>query len=466
MLPHGKVFTALNESHARKYVLLFAFLYLPYVYFNHSDGWNQGARFAQLHAVVMQGTLQIDKYHEPIGDKAFINGHYYSEKAPAIALLALPAFAATVAVQRRMGIDPDTQPGWRWSEWITTAGSVGILAALGGVAFFALIRRRFGSRPALISTIALFLGSIAWPYATALFAHGGTIGLLAIVLWSALDRDASRRKNLIGGVCAGLAVAGEYPAVFPIGVLGIYLVVTDFRRALQFGAAALPALVLILANNALSTGSPFKLAYGQNALFPTITSTNFFGFTLPSGRAIRGLLWGEYRGLLFWSPVFLMAIPGLILLWRANRHHALIVIASTLLTLAQASSFSGWTGGSAVGPRYLTPAIPMLALAAAYGIARFPKIGAVLTVISVVVMATVTAIAIDPPDEVLRPVRDWYFIRMSQDRWATNLGTLMGLSPIASWIALAAIETPMLLLLARRSLWEGGGRETGDRGAA
>lgn len=446
----------MKASSAKAYLLLFAFLFFPYVYFNHSDGWNQGARFAQLHAVVMQGTLQIDKYHEPIGDKAFIGGHYYSEKAPAMSLLALPAFAATVAVQKRMGVDPDTQPGWRWSEWITTAGSVAILAALGGVAFFALIRRRFGSRPALIATVALFLGSITWPYATALFAHAGTIGLLAIVLWSVLDPDASSRKNLVGGLCAGLAVAGEYPAVFPVGVLGLYLLITNFSRALQFAAATLPALALILVNNALSTGSPLTLAYGSNALFPQITSNNFFGFTLPSGRAARGLLWGEYRGLLFWSPVFLLAVPGLVLLWRSNRHHAAIVIASTLLTLAQASSFSGWTGGSAVGPRYLTPAIPMLALAMAYGIARFPRIGAALTVVSVAIMATATAIAIDPPDEVLRPVRDWYFVRMGQDRWATNLGMLLGLSPLASWIALAAIETPIGLLLIRETRREGG----------
>ena len=453
------------KIHARAYPLLFVFLFLPYVYFNHSDGWNQGARFAQLHAVVMQGTLQIDKYHEPIGDKAFINGHYYSEKAPAMSLLALPAFAATVAVQKSMGVDPDAQPGWRWSEWITTAGSIAILTALGGVAFFALLGPRLGARTALVATIALFLGSITWPYATALFAHAGTIGLLAIVLWSVLARSASARKTIIGGLCAGLAVAGEYPAIFPCGMLGLYLLARDYRRALLFAAAALPALLVILINNALSTGSPFTLAYGSNALFPEISSSNFFGFNLPSGRAMRGLLWGEYRGLLFWSPVLLMALPGLVFLWRTNRLLALAIGAATVLTLIQASSFSGWTGGSAVGPRYLTPAIPLLGLAAAYGIARFPRIGAALTVVSVAIMATATAIAIDPPDEVLRPVRDWYFVRMGQDRWAENLGTLLGLSPVASWIALAAIETPIGWLLLRETRAMPSGREGWQRSA-
>ena len=36
------------------YGLLFILLLLPYVYFNHSDGWNQTSRLAELHAVVLR----------------------------------------------------------------------------------------------------------------------------------------------------------------------------------------------------------------------------------------------------------------------------------------------------------------------------------------------------------------------------------------------------------------------------
>ena len=67
----------------RQCALMFLFLYLPYAYFNHSDGWNQASRLAVLHAVVVKRTIVIDDYHVRTGDKALINGHYYSEKAPA-----------------------------------------------------------------------------------------------------------------------------------------------------------------------------------------------------------------------------------------------------------------------------------------------------------------------------------------------------------------------------------------------
>jgi len=99
----------------RLYVLVFLLLFLPYSYFDHNDGGNQLSRIAALHAITLRGTIAIDDYGELTGDKAFINGHYYSEKAPAMALLALPSFAATVGIQKMMGIDPDSTAATRWS---------------------------------------------------------------------------------------------------------------------------------------------------------------------------------------------------------------------------------------------------------------------------------------------------------------------------------------------------------------
>ena len=97
----------------RDAVLVFVSLFVPFAYFNHSDGWNQGARLSELHALVLKGTLSIDAYHEMTGDKALIDGHYYSEKAPGIVLVAMPTFSATVAAQQLVGIDPDSPEGWR-----------------------------------------------------------------------------------------------------------------------------------------------------------------------------------------------------------------------------------------------------------------------------------------------------------------------------------------------------------------
>jgi hypothetical protein len=423
------------------YALLFVALFEPNSYFNHSEGWNQGVRIAQLHALVVKGTLRIDDYLAYTGDRALIDGHYYSEKAPAMVLFALPSFALTVGVQKMLGIDPDAPAASRVSAWIATAFSVGVLTALGGVAFFVLLRTRFDTLTAVLATFGLFLGSITWPYATSLFAHAGTIGLMAMALWGALG-PSSPRRDVLAGLAAGFAVASEYPAIFPGAVIGLYLGTLDLRRMWRYGLATAPAAALILINNYAITGSPFKLSYGSNPLFPELAATTSYGFNMPDAGAIRGLLWGEYRGLLFWSPLLLIAIPGFYYMFRKERGVAIMTMIGCLLIVLQAAAFYTWYGGNAIGPRYLAPILPFAALAAAYGIQRFPEPGLVLAVISILLMLVVTAVAIDPPGDVLTPLQSFYLPRLRDHRFADNLGTLLG-APV--WLSLLA---PILLPIA------------------
>lgn len=405
---------------------------MPFTYFNHNDGWNQGVRIAELHAIVLKHTIQIDAYHQLTGDKAFIDGHYYSEKAPAMVAIALPPFALSVWIQQLMGVDPDSQPAWRVSEWIATAGSVGMLAALGGLAFFALLIERFDPLTAVIGTFGLFLGSLTWPYATSLFAHSGTIGLLCIALWAALGRPSPRR-DYIAGLAAGFAVASEYPGVIPCAVIGLYLGYTGLGRMWRFGLGTIPAALLIFANNYATTGSPFSVSYGANANFPEISSGNAMGFNVPDLGVMSALLVGEYRGLFFWCPVLLMSLAGLVELIKRDRALAVAVVATTVLILIQVSSFYMAFGGNAVAPRYLSPALPFIGLAAAYGIKRWPQAGLVLLLVSSALMLGVTAIAIDPPGDVMTPLQSFYLIRLRDHRFADNLGTMLG-APL--WISL------------------------------
>jgi len=439
-VPFGAIIrplTNLSSVTRRTYLLLFVFLFLPYSYFNHSDGWNQGSRLAALHAVVIKGTIAIDAYQKTTGDKAFVNGHYYSEKAPAMTVLALPAFSVTVLAQRMLGIDPDSVRAWAVSQWIATTCSVGLVVALGGVAFFALLRTRMSDAHALLATVGVWLGTFAMPYASALFSHAGTAGLMAIALWAVLDPRRSARRDYVAGLCAGLAIASEYPAAIGAGCLAVYVWTQDRNRASRLLLAFLPGLALIAMNNYLITGSPFQLAYGSNENFPTEGAAHGFGHGAPSLTAALGVLVGEYRGLFFWNPVLLMAIPGWMVLVRMDRAFAMLIATTAALCLLQVASFHNPHGGFAVGPRYLLPAIPILGLAAAFGIARFPKTGAALAAVSVGLMALVTSIGISPAEDLMTPLRDYYIYRLVHGALANNLGLLLGLTRTGSAALLA-----------------------------
>jgi hypothetical protein len=154
---------------------------------------------------------------------------------------------------------------------------------------------------------------------------------------------------------------------------------------------------------------------------------------MPEAGAIRGLLWGEYRGLFFWSPVLLMSLPGFYYMFRKDRGIAIMALIGCLLILLQAAAFYTWFGGNAIGPRYLAPVLPFVGLAAAYGIERWPEPGLVLGLISVGLMLGVTAIAIDPPGDLLTPLQSYYLVRFHENRFAENLGTLLG-APL--WLSL------------------------------
>jgi hypothetical protein len=201
----------------------------------------------------------------------------------------------------------------------------------------------------------------------------------------------------------------------------------------------IPAVILILGNNYLIAGSPFSIGYGSNPAFPDINASNAFGFNPPDPEAVRNLLWGEYRGLFFWSPVLLMALPGLAVLFREDRRTAWMITLVFAFIMLQVGSFYGWFGGNAVGTRYLAPALPFVGLAAAHGIKRFPTAGVLLTAASVALMTVVSAIAIDPPQDVSTPLRAFYLVRWRTDRLAENLGSVLGLSHAASLVMLVII---------------------------
>ena len=67
-----------------------------YSYFYQAGGWNQNSRFDLTRAIVEQGTLSIDAYEGNTGDKAQREGHWFTDKAPGLSVLAVPAYAVCV----------------------------------------------------------------------------------------------------------------------------------------------------------------------------------------------------------------------------------------------------------------------------------------------------------------------------------------------------------------------------------
>ena len=66
---------------------------LAYATMIQSFSWNQTSHYDLIRSLNNDGTT-IDAYQENTGDKAFYKGHWYSARAPGLALFALPFYDA------------------------------------------------------------------------------------------------------------------------------------------------------------------------------------------------------------------------------------------------------------------------------------------------------------------------------------------------------------------------------------
>ncbi|MBU1201539.1 MAG: hypothetical protein KJ583_01970 [Nanoarchaeota archaeon] len=71
---------------------LFLTFLIIYSVFANIDGWNENSRLDLTRAIVDEGTFKIDKYANNTGDRAFYNGHYYSDKFPGSSFIAVPFY--------------------------------------------------------------------------------------------------------------------------------------------------------------------------------------------------------------------------------------------------------------------------------------------------------------------------------------------------------------------------------------
>src|SRR5215475_2733762 len=186
--------------------------FLSFLYFYEGGGWNQNSRFDLVRAITERHTLQIDAYHENTQDKAHFRGHYYSDKAPGLALFAVP-FAEAARAAMRLVVNPESPGGEYVLSYLITALAVALPTAFATMCLFYLALR-FGSdlTGASFASAMFSIGTPMLAYATLFWAHA----LVASCLLFAYTAAAKLREAqsefwwaLGVGVTAGWATVTE-----------------------------------------------------------------------------------------------------------------------------------------------------------------------------------------------------------------------------------------------------------------
>ncbi len=365
-----------------------------------SFSWNQTSHYDLTRALNADQTT-IDAYQANTGDKVFYKGHYYSARAPGLALFVLPFYNALNLVHAESWTDahvaPPDHPG---DEMIYLIGLWGnVLPALLLLTLVWRVAERYEPGYGVATAIVLGLGTIVLTFSQMLFSHVFTAFLGFAAFWLMLrEREGPPSTMLLAlaGLAMGYAFSSEYPTFFAAIVLGGFLLSRRdsltprgvLRRGGAYVAGGLVGIIPLLLYNHYAFRSWTHLAYSD---VPR-QQKGFFGIGAPSLRVLSTLLF-DSRGLLTLSPVLLMGAIGTVMLYRRGRRaEALTIGGICLCYLGYNSGYYLPFGGGSIGPRFLITMLPFLAFPIALTLKRFPGPTIALAAISIttMVIATIT----------------------------------------------------------------------------
>lgn len=334
---------------------------------------NELSRLDMVYAVVEQGTFRIDDALHVLGeheDRASSGGHFYSNKAPGLALAAIPVYRLL-----RVFLPPPRSGSAPLLVYVLPLLTV---SALSVAALWRLSRRLSEASPrgAPLLLFAVAFGTSMLYYSRTFFGHAWSASLLFLawdVLRAAEARTTRRRVDLVvfgGGFLAGWAFLSEY-TVAPIVVCLALRAGAGraWRRFAVFAAGVGVPVILLLAYQAACFGSPFTPSYAREAYpkYAELAGQRFLGFGLPDPKTLLDFLVHPSRGVLVFSPFFAWAAVGLARWWgsREDRADLLFVLASVISLPLLLSAYPNWHGGWSLGSRYLVPVFLLAAPAAA-----------------------------------------------------------------------------------------------------
>lgn len=326
---------------------------------------NNATRLFAAISIVEQGDATIDRFAALTIDKARFGGHAFSDKAPGMTLMAVPAVALADAVT---GARADPAGGEAFARYlrlrlrVAVAMGTAVLTALAAVALFDLALGLTGSvGAALFAALGYALGTPVWGWSTTVLGHAAVAALFVIALW-AMTRD----RPLLAGLALGFAAVVEYQSVLAGAVLALFGLARWWGRPRLIGAAAVGGVIglaPLFGYNLFAFGTPFRVGYQGVVGFEGMRQ-GLFGLTWPSLGALWEIVFGLRRGLVWVAPVLVLAIPGFtdMIAAKPTRCIGLTAVGAAAVALLVNAAYVYWDGGNSTGPRHAMPAAGLLAL--------------------------------------------------------------------------------------------------------
>jgi hypothetical protein len=309
-------------------------------------------------SLLRDGDLQIENNHQrgdylkfyanplrPHYQARGRNGAIYSLHAPGLPVLVLPAYAAA---------------GHRGAVLF-----IGVLAALAALAVFDLASALAGRGAGLVTWAAVCFTVPFLPYAWSIFPE---MPAALVTAWAASWLFSGGGATARVWLWRGLAL-GILPWLhIKFSILAACLIVA-FVAWLRRDRRAIAALLVPFALSGVLWLVSYYAIYGTFDPSVTFSGEMLAVRNIPHG--VLGLLFDQKFGLLPYSPIYLLAIPGFLLLVRdrSTRASGVALAVTVLVFVASSTRLYIFWGGLSAPARFLVPllplAAPMIAVAAA-----------------------------------------------------------------------------------------------------
>jgi hypothetical protein len=239
-----------------------------------------------------------------------------------------------------------------------------LLGCAGLLLCSSLARRYFGRRVSAVAVGALWLSTplIFYTVVAPPWSHATSLFTVTLFLWY---WDRTRRPQgrswrewvLLGGAAGLMMLVREQDALFLVlpGVEATVALVASWKGRADGSSLARSVLrwasgMALMAFTATIVFIPQLLAYQAitGRFGPSKVVQGKFNWTAPN---FLNVLFSPDHGLIPWTPVLLLALFGLVLLWRVDRVLLLALLTAFLLQVYVAGSFLTWQSAGSFGQR-------------------------------------------------------------------------------------------------------------------
>lgn len=350
---------------------------------------NTTARYALTQAIVEQKSffLTLDQARFASPDVVDYKGKYLSIFTPGVSFIGVPFYY----IGKLYGIPQ-----------LATFFSINAFAIL-NVFLISRLARKLGANTisGYLGGLAFLLSSNALSYAHTFTQHHIATAILLIGVLN-ITKSRSLTRNMFLGILFGIGALVDIPNVFMMLPIVLYALSSHFQVKklrtritvsvkpilLAMAVGLVPFIALFAYYNIQTAGSPTLLAQtiGRSDILTSETRARTSpaevedestkakpGLTLPfnTRRQIRSsyiLLVSDERSWIYYSPVVLLGILGMIAGFSRRRNESLwsVIFAIIFMNITIYSLFGDPWGGWGFGPRYLIPSAAFLCVGVGY----------------------------------------------------------------------------------------------------